>query len=254
MQIGFNNDVPYRGKKFHIQTEDRGMESATIETQVFCGGAILDTAILSYQKFMDAEPDLERQKEKVRHLMQVASKKFYNKIHTGAYDSMVGLDVLADDEKIEVADFKPSQERIPQSALDLENDPEGFAIDPGFAGEHVDLSKLKEKLGASLSDAALATPKPLPKPMPKPVKTAPKPKPLPKPTRKIEEESEGMIEDSPTMMVSLEDIETTMVQDAATHAWREVNFPPTGTRAWRGCSAPRGDLSIAEMVEAFIGA
>ena len=60
MQIGFNNDIDYRGKTFHIQTEDRGLPAAQIETQIFCAGAILDTTIISYQKIMDGEKDEDR--------------------------------------------------------------------------------------------------------------------------------------------------------------------------------------------------
>ena len=48
MLIGFNNDVEFNSRMFHIQTEDNGIKNASITTILFFQGQILDTKNASY--------------------------------------------------------------------------------------------------------------------------------------------------------------------------------------------------------------
>jgi len=41
MITGFNTDVGYNGKVYHVQTEDKGVENPFIESMIYLGGAIL---------------------------------------------------------------------------------------------------------------------------------------------------------------------------------------------------------------------
>ena len=224
MQIGFNNDVDYRGKTFHIQTEDRGLASGKIETQVFHAGAILDTAIIPYGNQIEGLEG-DDAVNKVRDMMKAAHKNFYKKLHSGEYDSMVGLEPVAVEEvDVDLESFDPGQDRVPASALEMERNPEAFAIDPEM-GEAVDLSSLKDKLGGE-----------------EPV---------------LQEQS------APTMMVSPSEIQSAMEADAkaaesapklpAKPQPQLVLLPKTGVTAWRGCEPPKEDLSIADLAEAFAG-
>ncbi len=221
MQIGFNNSVTYRGKTFHIQTEDRGMSAAQIETQIFSAGQILDTGIFSYQKVLDGEPDEDAQIQKIRTMMQAAHRNFYNKLKAGDYDAMVtglqGVDDDGDD------DFAPGQDRVPSSALEVEKNPEAFAVDPEM-GESVDLSKLKEHLSGKLGA----------------------------------DESDGSeVEIAATMVATPEQLSRKIAADviqrpSATPPVTTLNFAPTGVKAWSGCISPSEDLSLTPLVEAFL--
>jgi hypothetical protein len=249
MQIGFNNDLDHRGKTFHIQTEDRGLPAAQIETQIFCGGAILDTTIVSYQKIIDSEPDEEARTVKIRTMMQAAHRNLYKKLKSGEYDPLVGLEPMGGAAEVPDDDFAPSQDRVPSSALEMERNPEAFAIDPGL-GESVDLSKLKATLAKGGVESL-----------------------------EMESDSDN---DEPTMMIQSKDVPpakvkapaslsrptgsqlasprsaalpsvSTPLAAATAPAAPEFELPRTGTRAWEGCFAAKDDLSLTALVEAFLG-
>src|SRR5215213_6318418 len=41
MITGFNTDVPYDGRVYHVQTEDRGQDNPVLESLVYIGGTII---------------------------------------------------------------------------------------------------------------------------------------------------------------------------------------------------------------------
>ena len=43
MITGFNTDVEYDGRTFHVQTEDRGQRNPVVESLVYSGGEIVAT-------------------------------------------------------------------------------------------------------------------------------------------------------------------------------------------------------------------
>jgi len=49
MITGFNQDVTYKGKVYHVQTEDRGMNNPVMETLIYVGGEILSSKKTSYE-------------------------------------------------------------------------------------------------------------------------------------------------------------------------------------------------------------
>lgn len=48
MQKGFNSDITVRGQKFHIQTEDWGLQNPFLVSRIFCNGAVLKTIKTPY--------------------------------------------------------------------------------------------------------------------------------------------------------------------------------------------------------------
>lgn len=247
MLIGYNNDVQYRGKVFHIQTEDRGLVDQRIETQIFFSGAILDTRIVPYGALAD-ETDTETRNRKLKVLMQTTHRELYKKLLSGEYDAFAGLDPqekAAEPLPVEAIDeFQPGHERVPDVAREIEA---GGSFDIKEAGDHVDLRSLKAKLarveaassatededevdiptqitsldgislgGTSLPDKPSSTPrKPSPLPSLSSLAAPPRPRPL-----------------DPLQ---------------ATGAWKA-----TGVNASRGCPAPQEDLSITALVEALL--
>ncbi len=48
MVTGFNTDVQYEGRVFHVQTEDKGRDNPVVETLVYSGGEIVTSRRSSY--------------------------------------------------------------------------------------------------------------------------------------------------------------------------------------------------------------
>src|SRR3989304_4381825 len=59
MLSGFNHNILYKGKTYHIQTEDGGRENPSIVTPAFLGGVILGTLRPEYR---DPPPDPARRR------------------------------------------------------------------------------------------------------------------------------------------------------------------------------------------------
>lgn len=54
MITGFNTDIEYEGVVYHVQTEDKGLESPLILSLVYSGGAILASKRSRYEDLIDA--------------------------------------------------------------------------------------------------------------------------------------------------------------------------------------------------------
>ena len=236
MLIGYNNDVQHRGKTFHVQTEDRGMQAKQIETQIFCSGAILDTRIVSYAELIEGVSSIDERNKAIKTLMQNTHRELYKRMVAGEYDHFVGLEPVGDKPGTEAIDeavggFSPGQDRVPAAALKVE---EGGSFEmPEAAEEHVDLSKLKDQLGA-LGD----------------------------------EESE---DDQPTQITSIDALPELLQLKKANKSVKpqkaavmlppkpkvgstrngsdDVSFPGRGVEAWQGCHPVTAELSIVALVE-----
>ncbi len=66
MLIGFNTNVPYKGKVYHVQTEDSGLANPYIVTLLYYQGAILCSVKTGYAHIVE-QPDFE---ERLRDLMK----------------------------------------------------------------------------------------------------------------------------------------------------------------------------------------
>lgn len=228
MMIGYNNDVEHRGKTFHIQTEDRGANDDTIETQLFCGGAILDTKITTYTDLIEGLEGKERDR-KVKAIMKASHKSLFNNLMAGKYDEMVGLEPLDGEVEVDAEAFQPGQDRVPQEALAIE---EGQVEDLGTpGGDHVGLSQLKDKL-ATLKEKSPAE-------------------------EDLSEESEGpateVVSPPPDMRKRMDsqNLKARLARNLAPQP-TQVDYASTGKLAWSGCEEPEEDLSLTEMVQGFL--
>jgi hypothetical protein len=85
--VGFNHNVQYKGKVYHIQTEDSGLPFAHYITHLFVGGNILASKKSSYSELVPGEappPDLA---PKLRKLMEAQHKDLIKALIAGKYDS-----------------------------------------------------------------------------------------------------------------------------------------------------------------------
>lgn len=85
MILGLNTDVKYKGKTFHIQTEDSGRQNPVLITHVFIGGTIIATRRSTYEEALE-RPDLE---DLVRSRMRAQHRETYEALLAGEYDELV---------------------------------------------------------------------------------------------------------------------------------------------------------------------
>jgi hypothetical protein len=84
MITGFNTDVDYQGRVFHVQTEDRGQANPLIESLIYCGGEILASRQNSYAELAASEAYSE---DEVLHLMELQHQALIREIFNGKYDT-----------------------------------------------------------------------------------------------------------------------------------------------------------------------
>jgi hypothetical protein len=81
---GFNHNIKHKGKVYHVQTEDSGINNPHIITHLFVGGNILATKKGSYSDIVRA-PNLA---ELVRELMEEQHKEMLRNLVNGVYDQV----------------------------------------------------------------------------------------------------------------------------------------------------------------------
>jgi hypothetical protein len=84
MLSGFNHNLKYKGRIYHIQTEDGGKDNPQILTHAFLSGVILDTVRQAYDDLLE-KPDCQetlRGRMKAQHLEEI------RKLFSGAFDAL----------------------------------------------------------------------------------------------------------------------------------------------------------------------
>jgi hypothetical protein len=81
MLVGYNTNISYKEKPYHIQTEDSGKSNPVIVTLLYSQGAILASKKTNYEHFISA-PDF---KEKVSKLMKIQHKVMIKELLSGKY-------------------------------------------------------------------------------------------------------------------------------------------------------------------------
>ena len=84
MVVGFNHNIKHKGKAYHIQTEDSGLENPHIITHLFVGGNILASKKTSYADIVGAE----NLTQVVRELMEEQHKEMLRNLINGVYDDI----------------------------------------------------------------------------------------------------------------------------------------------------------------------
>lgn len=89
MLIAYNNDIEYKSRWYHIQTEDNGIKDGHITTTVFYSGQILDSKTTSYRDSVNGITDEEQCNAIIKALMVKQHQMFYTRLYEGAYDSQM---------------------------------------------------------------------------------------------------------------------------------------------------------------------
>jgi hypothetical protein len=114
MITGYNTDVRYRDKVFHVQTEDKGLANPCIESVVYYGGQVVAARRASYADLVQDG----RGSDAISGRMDHQHRMMINAIKTGKLDGklreVLGTELAADETR--VAADRP----IPPSATLLE--------------------------------------------------------------------------------------------------------------------------------------
>lgn len=81
MLVGYNTNIPFKGKVYHVQTEDTGLENSVILSLLYFKGAILATKKTDYSHLKDSS----EYEEKVRELMKDQHKRLIKELLGGEY-------------------------------------------------------------------------------------------------------------------------------------------------------------------------
>jgi hypothetical protein len=84
MVVGFNHNIKHKGKMYHIQTEDSGLENPHLITHLFVGGNILASKKTSYADIIGADSLASV----VRELMEEQHKEMLRNLINGVYDDV----------------------------------------------------------------------------------------------------------------------------------------------------------------------
>jgi ketol-acid reductoisomerase len=106
MLVGYNTNVSYKNKVYHIQTEDSGRNNPVIVTLLYSSGAILSSKKTSYSHLAD-DSDF---KEKVKEMMREQHKSMIKDLLAGKYSGEhQGENEEAGAEEKETREFQESQ-------------------------------------------------------------------------------------------------------------------------------------------------
>ncbi len=105
MIFGFNTEIEHRGEKFHVQTEDRGIQRPVIETLVYKGGEIVFSRKINYSSLIGKKDFKERVKEKLKN----QHEKIIEEIKNGLHDELLGFDTDETREKDKEVSESPYQ-------------------------------------------------------------------------------------------------------------------------------------------------
>jgi hypothetical protein len=108
---GFNHNIKHKGKVYHVQTEDSGINNPHIITHLFVGGNILASKKTSYADIVHA-PNLA---EVVRELMEEQHKEMLRNLINGVYENISAVSGAASYQPGQLAvGVDPSQVRMQQ--------------------------------------------------------------------------------------------------------------------------------------------
>jgi hypothetical protein len=86
MITGFNTNVRYSGRVFHVQTEDSGLKNPHVISHLYFGGTILASEKRDYAQLLDQGGDLTGA---IRSLMEEQHRKMLEGLKSGDFDAVI---------------------------------------------------------------------------------------------------------------------------------------------------------------------
>jgi hypothetical protein len=83
MMTGFNTDVDYEGRVFHVQTEDKGLKNPVVESLVYTAGEIITSVKTSYGDLLKSSDYSEAE---LARRMESQHQSIIREIMSGRFD------------------------------------------------------------------------------------------------------------------------------------------------------------------------
>jgi hypothetical protein len=106
MLVGFNTNISYKDKTYHVQTEDSGKNNPVVVTLLYYQGAILASRKTDYSQLLD-DPDF---KAKVTKLMKIQHKGMIRNLLTGKHTGELKEQEKETEKNKDVAEAKEVRE------------------------------------------------------------------------------------------------------------------------------------------------
>lgn len=91
MLPGFNHNIRYKDRVFHVQTEDNGLNQPFLVTQVFIGGHLIAIERTSYADVLEKGLEEVKRNEQIRIKMQDQHKRLLKNLVNHNYDDKIAL-------------------------------------------------------------------------------------------------------------------------------------------------------------------
>jgi hypothetical protein len=99
---GFNHNIRYGGRLFHVQTEDSGLQNPHIVTHLYHGGIIVASRKTSYADILTSD----RRNQVIREIMKEQHRQMLVDLRDGRLDQTLAAFKLAPERRV-VAPAKP---------------------------------------------------------------------------------------------------------------------------------------------------
>ncbi len=108
MITGFNTDVEYNKKVYHVQTEDKGLDNPYIESLIYVGGAIIFSKRTSYAEKLSSGIT----EKEIRALMENQHKTIIVAIKKGRFEELVAPKEKKEGKVVKVEEEEPSKKSL----------------------------------------------------------------------------------------------------------------------------------------------
>lgn len=150
-QLGYNHNIPHRGRLYHVQTEDSGLTKAHIFTHIFYDGTIISSKKVEYRDAIENAAEGEALDPIIIGLMQESHKSMIKRLRRAEFDEKIFavLGPHPDEEKEETAEAAPPPAPAPEGEKRPQRRPvpepreveaQGPPLSPGKPGPTVDPS------------------------------------------------------------------------------------------------------------------
>jgi hypothetical protein len=160
-QLGYNHNIPHRGRLYHVQTEDSGVAKAHIFTHVFYDGTIISSNKVQYAVDIDEVEDLDQH---IIGLMQESHKAMIRRLRRGEFDEKIvayigehpegAKDAVAPAKEPAPAEDKRPERRPAPEPREVER--QGPPLTPGQPGPTVDPTLTHPAFGSREAQAQVA--------------------------------------------------------------------------------------------------
>jgi hypothetical protein len=151
MLVGFNTNISYKDKTYHVQTEDSGKNNPLVVTLLYYQGAILASRKTDYSQLLD-DPEF---KTKVTKLMKIQHKGMIRDLLTGKHTGELKEQEKETEKNKDVAGAKevrgPEQAAKPLELIEIREEQPG----KGDNGMEAVTEEQRKQLSDSLDDILL---------------------------------------------------------------------------------------------------